>query len=82
MPVFSEDEGKPSGVSNVPRPIILDSFLRTPLDSKLLANYKAGTGRRPWVVCSRSAAATSIIEKKRVLEAAGFRVFDVDEVDG
>ncbi|KAE9393156.1 hypothetical protein BT96DRAFT_999695 [Gymnopus androsaceus JB14] len=33
---------------NLPRPIILDSYLRLPLHCKLLKNYVEGRGRRPW----------------------------------
>ncbi|KAH9920255.1 dihydrofolate reductase [Epithele typhae] len=33
----------------LPRPVILDTRARTSPDCKLLKNYRAGTGRRPWI---------------------------------
>ncbi|KAF5352431.1 hypothetical protein D9756_005926 [Leucocoprinus leucothites] len=36
----------------LPRPIILDPTLRLSPTCKLLNNYRANTGRQPWVLCS------------------------------
>ena len=63
---------------HLPRPIILDAHLRLNPDCKLLKNYKSGTGRRPWVICSSSASPSN----KATLEKAGARVMDVAERDG
>lgn len=61
--------------------MILDARLRLSPACKLLANYKNGTGRRPWVVCSKTpAAAAEDPERRRRLEAlesAGARVIQV-----
>ncbi|KXN88821.1 2,5-diamino-6-ribosylamino-4(3H)-pyrimidinone 5'-phosphate reductase [Leucoagaricus sp. SymC.cos] len=44
------------GISHpLPRPIILDPGLRLSPTCKLLKNYKAGTGRQPWVLCATPA---------------------------
>jgi len=69
---------------NLPRPIILDTHLRLRLDCKLLANYKAGVGRRPWVIGAVSAAgqdgndAAAWRGRKAALESAGARVIGVE----
>jgi hypothetical protein len=69
-----------------PRPIILDTNMRTPLDCKLLQNYKNGTGMQPWIVCgkrksfhgSSSPTETLRAERRDALEAAGAKVIEVD----
>ncbi|KAG6842450.1 hypothetical protein C0991_007580 [Blastosporella zonata] len=37
---------------NLPRPVIVDSRLRLSPSCKLLSNYQAGRGRRPWIICA------------------------------
>ncbi|EED79711.1 predicted protein [Postia placenta Mad-698-R] len=69
------------GRYHCPRPIILDSQLRLSPDCKLLKNYRAGTGRRPWVVCIGYEKKTEAQEKesnqkKQALRLAGARVVD------
>ena len=69
-----------------PRPIILDTNMQTPLDCKLLQNYKKGTGMQPWIVCGKrksfhglsSPTETSRAERKSALEAAGAEVIEAD----
>jgi len=69
---------------NLPRPIVLDTHLRLRLDCKLLANYKAGTGRRPWIIGAVPLSgqdgtdATAWMERRGALENAGARVIEVD----
>ncbi|KAF9516561.1 hypothetical protein BS47DRAFT_1375953 [Hydnum rufescens UP504] len=68
-----------------PRPIILDTSLRTPLDCKLIVNYRNGTGIQPWIICGRakswagveSPTAQPREERRALLEAAGARVLEV-----
>lgn len=57
---------------------MLDSNLRLPIDCKLLKNYRAGAGRRPWILCLRS---TFEREETRVQEmlSAGAAVHPVDD---
>ncbi|EED80875.1 predicted protein [Postia placenta Mad-698-R] len=69
------------GRYHCPRPIILDSQLRLSPDCKLLKNYRAGTGRRPWVVCTGYEKKTEAQEKefnqtKQALRQAGARIVD------
>ena len=40
----------PTPVSALPRPIILDTDLRTPTDCKLIKNFKKGTGKKPLII--------------------------------
>lgn len=69
-----------------PRPIILDTNMRAPLDCKLLQNYKKGTGMQPWIVCGKrksfhgsySPTETLRAERRDALEAAGARLIEVD----
>ncbi|KAL1749272.1 dihydrofolate reductase-like domain-containing protein [Schizophyllum fasciatum] len=75
---------------NIPRPIILDARLRLRPACKLLRNYRAGTGRRPWVLALDGAAAANPLhqvewlERRAALEEAGAQVVVVegDEADG
>ncbi|KAJ7786582.1 dihydrofolate reductase-like domain-containing protein [Mycena metata] len=63
-----------------PRPIIIDSRLRLPPTCKLLNNYKAGTGRQPWVVSSEPSQRDAEWEARRdALTAAGARVLLLPE---
>ncbi|KZV96118.1 bacterial bifunctional deaminase-reductase [Exidia glandulosa HHB12029] len=59
-----------------PRPIILDPYLRLPPTCKLLTNYAARTGRRPWIFCSPSAPPA----QRTLLEKAGAVLFDIPTV--
>ncbi|KZV80399.1 bacterial bifunctional deaminase-reductase [Exidia glandulosa HHB12029] len=56
-----------------PRPIILDPHLRLPPTCKLLTNYAARTGRRPWIFCSPSAPSA----QRALLENAGAVIFPI-----
>jgi len=65
---------------HLPRPIILDTYLRFSTDCKLLKNYHAGTGRRPWVVSSPPENDAELGEwktKRASVEKAGARVIEV-----
>lgn len=66
---------------HLPRPVILDSYLRLSLNCKLLKNYKNGTGRRPWVICSSSAPSAGS-SRREELENAGAKIIELAEVDG
>ncbi|KAF9015669.1 dihydrofolate reductase-like domain-containing protein, partial [Cyathus striatus] len=65
---------------HLPRPIILDSHLRFSLSSKLLANYNAGTGRRPWILSIHSDD-PQWLARKDALEHAGVKVISVHTSD-
>ncbi|KAE8229195.1 hypothetical protein CF326_g5842 [Tilletia indica] len=54
-------------VERLPRPIVLDTQLRTPPNCKMLLNYQNGTGRQPLLVCARTASGVRAAE----LEKAG-----------
>lgn len=60
----------PPAVSELPRPVVLDSLLRMPVDCKLIRNYSAGTGRQPLVIASSAASS----EKRLQLQEAGAEV--------
>ena len=69
----------------MPRPIILDTNLRLSTTCKILKNFQAGTGRRPWVFCAPLDGARISKEqiqvrdeRKQALQTAGARVFEVD----
>jgi len=62
---------------HLPRPIIIDSHLRLLPTCKLLRNYKNGTGRRPWIICSSFSPVDP--QRKSALEAAGARVVEVPQ---
>jgi len=61
-----------------PRPIILDTNLRLPVDCKLLKNFREGNGRRPWILCSERWQDS---ERRQELEGAGARVILVKRSD-
>ena len=70
---------------HLPRPIVLDTHLRFPLDCKLLKNYEDKRGRRPWVLASppRSEPELEAWQSRRsALEAKGARVIEVPASDG
>lgn len=54
-----------------PTPIILDARARFPLTSRLFRNFKAGTGKRPWVVCDSTMCRA---DRRIELEDAGCRI--------
>ncbi|KAF8910163.1 dihydrofolate reductase-like domain-containing protein [Gymnopilus junonius] len=73
---------------HLPRPIIIDTYLRLPPTCKLLLNYQNKVGRRPWVVCGHVAApsthsrlpadtAETRLLRKQALEAAGARIIEI-----
>ncbi|EST07323.1 Bacterial bifunctional deaminase-reductase, C-terminal [Kalmanozyma brasiliensis GHG001] len=63
----------PPAVSQLPRPVVLDSLLRMPLDAKLMANYAAGVGRKPLIIVSSQADP----DKRSHLESSGAEVMQV-----
>lgn len=69
-----------------PRPIILDSYLRTPPTCKLLKNYAAGTGLAPYIIYGLPLwdpeESKEINRRKALLEAAGAVLVTGFEVDG
>ncbi|KAI0363152.1 bacterial bifunctional deaminase-reductase [Pilatotrama ljubarskyi] len=68
----------------LPRPIILDTHLRLSPDCKLLQNYQAGHGRRPWIICAPQSASTGVAsteaftKRGAVLQSAGARIIELD----
>ncbi|PPQ63836.1 hypothetical protein CVT24_009786 [Panaeolus cyanescens] len=66
---------------HLPRPIIVDSQLRLNPNCKLLNNFNDGTGRRPYIVTAPLPPGAieqhSFLQRKKVLEQAGARVFHV-----
>jgi 2,5-diamino-6-(ribosylamino)-4(3H)-pyrimidinone 5'-phosphate reductase len=67
---------------SVPRPIVLDSRLRLSPDCKLLSNYRAQKGRRPYVIAADPHIADADWKSRRTaLEAAGARVLTVPTQD-
>ncbi|KAJ3894307.1 dihydrofolate reductase-like domain-containing protein [Lentinula edodes] len=62
---------------NLPRPMILDTKLRLNPHCKLLKNYAAGEGRRPWLICaepSQTSERTEWLTRRNTLEKAGARM--------
>ena len=78
----------------LPRPIIFDTHLRTSPTCKLLRNFRAGTGRRPWLVCAPFGGADADTDidadeefaaRAEALRAAGAEIIPVQmeaEADG
>ncbi|KAI4521207.1 bacterial bifunctional deaminase-reductase [Schizophyllum commune Loenen D] len=73
----SSEHGQPY---NLPRPVILDARLRLSPSCKLLRNFQAGTGRRPWVFTLDGSTSPNPLqqvewlERRQALEEAGARV--------
>ena len=71
---------------HLPRPVVLDARLRLPAACKLLQNFNAGNGRRPWIVASPPQSDhetwTEWTERKIVLEEAGARVVEIESNGG
>lgn len=65
----------PPPVSRLPRPVVLDSKLRMPVDCKLIRNYAAGIGRQPLVLTLDSAHP----DRRTQLELAGVDVIQVHD---
>ncbi|PLW45454.1 hypothetical protein PCASD_05919 [Puccinia coronata f. sp. avenae] len=61
-------------LANQPQPIVLDTSLRTPVDCKLIKNYRNQVGKQPWLICARSAMS---LQRRQELEAAGARVIPI-----
>lgn len=66
---------------NLPRPIILDSHLRLSTSCKLLNNFRAGSGRRPWIISTPSQD-PSWISRKDALEQAGANIIEIPSLNG
>ena len=65
---------------HLPRPVILDSHLRLPLDCKLLKNHRDGCGRRPWIIGTRPQSEAELVAwqaRHTALEAAGAKIVEV-----
>ncbi|KAF9021520.1 bacterial bifunctional deaminase-reductase [Hymenopellis radicata] len=69
---------------HLPRPIILDAQLQLPTTCKLLENYSAGRGRRPWVLTTNSPNVPEDVWSSRIdaLQNKGAKVIAIDQVDG
>lgn len=66
---------------NLPRPVILDSHLRLPTSCKLLINFRAGSGRRPWILSTPSQD-PSWISRKDALKQAGANIIEIPSLNG
>ncbi|MCO5565824.1 hypothetical protein L7F22_019499 [Adiantum nelumboides] len=66
-------DGKDVPLDALPRPIVIDSKLRTPLDCKLLNNARQGTGKRPLIITSSNAEEAKV----KALHEAGAEVIKV-----
>lgn len=66
---------------SLPRPVIVDTYLHLPVTGKLLRNFQAETGRRPWVLCSTSLD-PAFLDRKKALELAGARVIELPSPSG
>ncbi|KAL8280020.1 hypothetical protein RQP46_007601 [Phenoliferia psychrophenolica] len=75
-------------LASQPRPLILDSHLRTPPSAKLMRNHLAGIGHQPTILhrphpsSSSSPSPSSFSDKKTALEAAGASVVCLSEEGG
>ena len=61
---------------HLPRPVIIDTHLRLSPTCKLLRNYQAGQGRRPWILCVGEESAERR-QRLDALEKAGATVIQV-----
>ena len=66
---------KVTAISDLPRPIVLDSKLRMPLDCKLIRNHISGIGRQPLILSSSSASQ----ERRQELQKAGVQVIQIQD---
>ncbi|KAF8640431.1 hypothetical protein AX17_000096 [Amanita inopinata Kibby_2008] len=63
---------------HLPKPIVLDSRLRLPPSCKLLLNYQAGLGRRPYLFAADTHAGHPDWQSRRtLLEEAGAKIITV-----
>jgi riboflavin biosynthesis pyrimidine reductase len=72
--------GEAPSLASLPRPIVLDTSLLTPLEAKILANHAAGTGARPLLVTSvggAHAARAGWAERRAALTEAGAEILEV-----
>lgn len=68
---------------HLPRPVVLDTNLRLSSNCKLLKNYKAGNGRRPWIVTITPRTDIGSWNNRRtVLKEAGVQIIEVESNDG
>lgn len=65
---------------SLPQPIIMDTSLRFRPTCKLLKNYRQGTGKQPWLVCSDSFT-EQMLQRRQVLEEAGAKVIPIPAVE-
>jgi riboflavin biosynthesis pyrimidine reductase len=65
-------------IKNQPQPIVLDPFLKTPTDCKLIKNHLQGNGRQLWLIASKEANN----EKKRQLENLNVKILVVESEQG
>ncbi|KNF06370.1 riboflavin biosynthesis protein RibD domain-containing protein [Puccinia striiformis f. sp. tritici PST-78] len=61
-------------IANQPQPIVIDTSLRTPIDCKLIKNFRNQLGKQPWLICARSEVS---LERRQELENAGARVIPI-----
>jgi riboflavin-specific deaminase-like protein len=66
--------GKQVGLDLLPRPIVLDSKLQTPLSSKVIANAQAGKGKAPLIFTAKGSDAN----KAEELRKAGVEIVEIE----
>jgi 2,5-diamino-6-(ribosylamino)-4(3H)-pyrimidinone 5'-phosphate reductase len=69
---------------HLPRPIILDTGLRLDVSCRLLQNYQAGSGRRPWIMAAipKATGAEEWFTRRNALETAGAIIIPVPVENG
>ncbi|KAF8846129.1 bacterial bifunctional deaminase-reductase [Paxillus ammoniavirescens] len=79
----------PETLRRSPRPVIMDAYLRLPINCKLLKNYSDGKGQQPWVFCASQECSpdseSAYVERsarKSTLETAGVVVYEIPCVNG
>ena len=74
----------PAGTAN-PVPIILDSNLKLNPESKLMLNYRSGTGRQPLIftkIRSSDDIDPEYNNRQKLLERNGAKIYYIESNDG
>ncbi|KAI8971771.1 riboflavin biosynthesis protein RibD domain-containing protein [Mycotypha africana] len=65
---------------NQPQPIVLDPFLRIPVDCKLITNYKNGIGKQLWLVVSKGGIERNCSKKETLIDI-GVKLIIIDKIE-
>lgn len=63
-------------LASQPRPIVLDSNLRTPPASKLLENHRSNIGHQPTIICAKTPTDSTLCARRAALEHHGAKVVE------